>query len=102
MFQNITSLQNSPVKGLFKNTDKALSKGSIIIENPDSLIDLLLKQDNQSARTTNEKGRKLMTLKHPIPIFIGYFTCVVRDGILNTYKDIYHYDEDLKINLGLK
>jgi murein L,D-transpeptidase YcbB/YkuD len=100
--KNKISIQNSPVKGLFKNTDKALSKGSIIIENPDSLIDLLLKQDNQSARTTNEKGRKLMTLKHPIPIFIGYFTCVVRDGILNTYKDIYHYDEDLKINLGLK
>ncbi|MEO5909901.1 MAG: hypothetical protein ABIP95_03390 [Pelobium sp.] len=96
------NIQNSPIKGLFKNTDSALSTGSVIIENSNSLIDLLLRQDNLSVKPTNVKGSRLMTLKHPFPVFIGYFTCVVRDGILNTYKDIYHLDEPLKITLGLK
>jgi len=51
----------------------------------------------------NAGKEKYVTLKKPIPVFIGYFTAWVdRDGKLNFGDDIYGHDEKLAARLFKK
>ena len=51
----------------------------------------------------NAGKEKYVTLKEPIPVFIGYFTAWVdREGKLNFRDDIYGHDEKLAARLFKK
>ncbi|MBS1609537.1 MAG: hypothetical protein JSS70_12425 [Bacteroidetes bacterium] len=48
----------------------------------------------------NSGKEQFVTLKHPMPVFIGYFTSWVdRDGKLNFRDDIYGHDKKMAAQL---
>ena len=94
-------MHDTPNRSLFDQTERALSHGCIRVENPDKLVELFLKNDQtteilpQVLEAMEKYKRKRVHLKKPIPIMIAYFTMEVKNGALQTYKDLYHKDKDL-------
>lgn len=91
-------LHDSPAKSLFNRNSRAFSHGCIRVAKPLELAQTLLEDD---PNWTPEKVEKVMyagkeswyTLKEPVPVYIGYFTCWVNDtGILRFYDDVYKRD----------
>lgn len=94
-------LHDSPAKSLFQRSSRAFSHGCIRVAKPLELAQTLLADD---PNWTPEKVEKVMyagkeswcTLKEPVPVYIGYFTCWVDDaGILHFYDDVYKRDARL-------
>jgi L,D-transpeptidase YcbB len=94
-------LHDSPAKSLFGAPVRAFSHGCIRLADPKKLAVYLLKDDPQwTAEKINQAmhaGReKYVTLKNPVPVFIGYLTAWVDlQGKLNVRKDIYKRDQVL-------
>jgi murein L,D-transpeptidase YcbB/YkuD len=94
-------LHDSPAKSLFNETNRAFSHGCIRVAEAKKLAIYLLRNDtswNEQKITAAMNGgrEKYVTLKHPVPVFIAYFTSwVSRDGELNFRKDIYERDNRL-------
>ena len=95
-------LHDSPAKSLFHAQTRAFSHGCIRLADPKKLAVYLLKDDpqwpeskvSQAMKTGKEK---YVTLKDPVPVFIGYLTAWVdQQGKLNTRKDIYRRDQPLE------
>lgn len=91
-------LHDTPAKSLFSEDSRAFSHGCIRLGEPMKLAQFLLRKDSS---WTDEKIQKAMnsgkeqyvTLKNPIPVYIGYFTAFVdRKGQLNFRDDIYGHD----------
>ncbi len=103
-------IHDTPDSSLFKKSNRALSQGGISVEHPDALVELLLVQNDLAAQLPTIRSAmlnshtKVIRLPEAIPVFVGYFTCDTKDGILNNYKDVYHCDEALsrKMKLILK
>ena len=82
--------------------DRAFSHGCIRISEPKKLAEFLLKDDSawdsvSIDRAMHQNKEKWVTLKHPVPVFISYFTAFVdRKGRINFRKDIYKRDEALE------
>lgn len=109
--QNTTSLINFEVNGAnitlagranansFKTTNQALSNGTVWIDQAEKLVASLLKYDSGqgSAIEFNKaiatKRRHNHRLKNPLPVYVTYQTCEVKEGVLEAYDDIYHLDE---------
>ena len=94
-------LHDSPAKNLFGAHMRAFSHGCIRLADPKKLAVYLLKDDpnwteekiNQAMHSGKEK---YVTLKNPVPVFIGYLTAWVDShGKLNFRKDIYKRDQAL-------
>ena len=94
-------LHDTPSKSLFEKESRAFSHGCIRVGKPRDLAITILKDD---PNWTPEKIDKAMnagkessyTLKHKIPVYIGYFTAWVGDnGEINFYEDVYDRDQSL-------
>jgi L,D-transpeptidase YcbB len=91
-------LHDSPAKSLFGAQTRAFSHGCIRLAEPKKLAIYLLKDDPQWTKEKIEKAmhagkEKYVTLKNPVPVFIGYLTAWVDlHGRLNLRKDIYKRD----------
>ncbi len=94
-------LHDSPAKSLFDQSSRAFSHGCIRVAKPAELANMILKDDKL---WTPEKIDSVMhqtkeswyTLKHKIPVYIGYFTAWVDDaGVLHFYDDVYKRDDRL-------
>jgi len=103
LFPNSNSiyLHDTPSKSLFKEEKRAFSHGCIRLEKPIELAYLLVKDDKS---WTMEKLNKAFhsnkeiwyTLKHEIPVYIGYFTAWVNEyDEVQFYDDVYARDECL-------
>lgn len=98
-------LHDSPAKSLFGAASRAFSHGCIRLAEPKKLADYLLKDDQawtpeKTAAAMNAGKEKYVTLKNPVPVYIGYMTAWVDSkGKLNFRKDIYRRDEELEKNL---
>lgn len=98
-------LHDTPSKSLFNESKRAFSHGCIRLAEPKRLAEYLLRNDaawNESTITKamNSGKEKYVTLKQPIPVFIGYFTAWVdRDGKLNFRDDIYGHDKEMAEHL---
>jgi murein L,D-transpeptidase YcbB/YkuD len=94
-------LHDSPAKSLFSAQTRAFSHGCIRLADPKKLAVYLLKEDPQwtESKITEamKSGKeKYVTLKNPVPVFIGYLTAWVDlRGKLNFRKDIYNRDKPL-------
>lgn len=94
-------LHDTPSKSLFGESSRAFSHGCIRVSEPTKLAIFLLR--NQAAWTPqrieqamNAGTEKTVTLKHPVPVFIAYFTAFIdRTNRLNFRKDIYKLDGPL-------
>jgi murein L,D-transpeptidase YcbB/YkuD len=95
-------LHDSPAKKLFGAETRAFSHGCIRVEEPMKLAVYLLKDDplwtaEKINRAMHAGKEKYVTLKNPVPVFIGYLTTWVdSQGKLNFRKDIYKRDKDLE------
>ncbi len=91
-------MHDTPAKSLFGETRRAFSHGCIRLSEPRWLAEFLLRGDStwredaiQNAMLSNKE--KWVTLKQPIPVFIGYFTAWVDSkGLLNFRNDVYGHD----------
>jgi len=83
----------------FKTTNLALSIGNIGVEQAGKLAASLLKYDSGRGNSIEldqaiiTKQRRNYQLKSPLPVYVTYQTCEVKEGMLETYDDIYHLDE---------
>jgi murein L,D-transpeptidase YcbB/YkuD len=103
LFPNSNSiyLHDTPSKSLFKEEKRAFSHGCIRLEKPIELAYLLVKDDkNWTMEKLNNafhsKKEIWYTLKHKIPVYIGYFTAWVNEyDEVQFYDDVYARDECL-------
>lgn len=95
-------LHDTPADHLFSRTERDFSHGCIRLEKPVELANLLLKGDPkwtpealQAALNSGEQ--KTITLKHPLPVHILYWTTWVEpDGTVQFRKDLYGHDARLE------
>jgi murein L,D-transpeptidase YcbB/YkuD len=95
-------LHDTPTKSLFEKSARAFSHGCIRLGEPEKLADYLLRDDpkwtaekiNAAMHTGVEK---YVTLKNPIPVYIGYMTAFVDNvGRINFRDDVYKRDGALE------
>ncbi len=101
-------LHDTPSKNLFEREDRAFSHGCIRIQNPNTLAELILRNDKNwdAAKIEEAMNRGVeswYTLKNKIPVYIGYFTAWVdEDNNVRFYEDVYKRDEALASLLFVK
>ncbi len=95
-------LHDTPAKSLFQESTRAFSHGCIRLGEPEKLANYLLKNNPdwtpQKINAAMHRGvEKYVTLKNPVPVYIGYMTAFVdSDGRINFRDDIYKRDEALE------
>ena len=93
-------LHDTPSKQLFALDDRSFSMGCIRLNHPFDLSLLLLENDQgfteerQNQIRTSRK-RTSVTLKHPIDVFVMYWTALPEKDGLHFYKDVYDRDKKL-------
>jgi len=96
-------LHDTNAKRLFKNKKRALSHGCIRLEKAYEFSHYLIggNRTKLSPKTLDkymgEKKRVTISLSHPVPIYVRYLTCDVRNNELAFFDDVYKKD-DLMIN----
>jgi len=95
-------LHDTPAKSLFNQSFRAFSHGCIRLAEPEKLADYLLK-DNPDWTTEKIKSamhagvEKYVTMKNPVPVYIGYLTAFVdNEGRINFRDDVYKRDDILE------
>jgi len=98
-------LHDTPSKSLFDENKRAFSHGCIRLSEPKKLAVFLLRNDKnwdsqKITKAMNAGGEQYVTLKEPVPVFIGYFTSWVdRNGKLNFRDDVYGHDKKMSDHL---
>jgi murein L,D-transpeptidase YcbB/YkuD len=89
-------MHDTPERGLFAQSQRALSHGCMRVEEPRRTAEVILAEDKG---WSSEKvgalfaGSNTVTLDKPVPVYLVYFTARVDDdGRLLTYADIYGND----------
>ncbi len=95
-------LHDTPAKSLFEKSARAFSHGCIRLGAPEKLADYLLRNDPQWTAEKINKAmhagvEKYVTLKDPVPVYIGYMTAFVdNEGKINFRDDVYKRDDALE------
>ncbi len=95
-------LHDTPAKSLFQKPARAFSHGCIRLGEPEKLAYYLLRNDPDwtaaKIDAAMHKGvEKYVTLKNPVPVYIGYLTSFVDNkGRINFRDDIYNRDGALE------
>ena len=94
-------LHDTPAKTLFQQSARAFSHGCIRLGEPEKLAVYLLRDDPdwtpEKINAAMNKGvEKWVTLKNPVPVYIGYLTAFVdKEGRINFRDDVYKRDAAL-------
>ena len=92
---------DTPAKGLFDKDVRAYSHGCIRLSEPRKLAEYLLRDNSNWTKekineSMNGDEEKYAAVKHPVPVFITYYTAWVSDdGVLNFRNDIYGHDKEI-------
>lgn len=100
-------LHDTNQRYLFKNASRALSHGCVRVQEWEKLAffiarnDSLLQAGNETLKYTADsikswianKEMRRVYVKNHIPLFIRYFSCETKNGILKFYDDIYGEDK---------
>lgn len=98
-------LHDTPEQQLFNKKDRAFSHGCIRVEQALKLADLILINDNSANKikdmhqAANAYKKQSFNLKKSLPIKITYLTCIVQEGVLTKFKDVYDLDNSLEMAL---
>jgi murein L,D-transpeptidase YcbB/YkuD len=99
-------LHDTSAPGLFRAADRALSHGCVRVENALELAARLLQgapewDRERLAQVAGEWITRWITLPHPTPVYLAYFTAWVdADGVLQRRDDLYGWDARLAAALG--
>lgn len=92
-------LHDTPSRGLFNKTNRALSSGCVRVAKSDELATLLLKEAGWSEqRKQNVLASKKTTsaqIHSDNPVYLYYVTAWVEGGKVHTLPDIYRFDKNL-------
>ncbi len=94
-------LHDTPAKSLFGQSSRAFSHGCIRLGEPAKLAEYLLRNDplwppDKIKQAMNAGVEKYVTLKNPVPVYIGYLTAFVdNEGRINFRDDVYKRDAEL-------
>ncbi len=98
-------LHDTPDKKLFTRNKRAFSSGCIRLERAFPLALLLIGNNNTKnwddskiKEALNSEKTFYINLKNPIPVYILYFTTLVRDSKLYFFEDLYGYDQTIAKN----
>jgi len=94
-------LHDTPTKSLFEESSGAFSHGCIRIQEPGRMAKWVLR--NQPPWTPEKIDEAMdsteelyVTIKNPVPVFVGYFTAWVDSkGEINFRDDIYGHDQKM-------
>lgn len=95
-------LHDTPAKQLFSASNRAVSHGCVRVQNPVGFAAYLVNDEKQAERIATEINTdsitesRWVTLKRKMPVFLTYYTTWLRDGKVESYADIYGYDERLR------
>jgi murein L,D-transpeptidase YcbB/YkuD len=98
-------LHDTPAKSLFEKSSRAFSHGCIRLGEPEKLANYLLRDDPQWTEkkiyaAMHAGVEKYVTLKDPVPVYIGYMTAFVDNaGRVNFRDDVYKRDGALEKTL---
>lgn len=91
-------LHDTPNRGLFSKTDRALSSGCVRVGKADELATLLLKEAGWSEQRKQSVLASKQTTSVPIrsdnPVYLYYVTAWVEGGKVYTLPDIYRLDRN--------
>lgn len=93
-------LHDTPYKGLFANTNRAVSHGCIRVANPQQLAEYIFRDQNewtpekiQAAMNRNKEDK--VEVKHPLLVSITYFTAWAdAEGAMHFRNDVYGHDKE--------
>jgi len=102
-------LHDTNQRYLFKNASRALSHGCVRVQEWEKLAyyiagnDSTLSKNRDSLKYTadsikswiSHKERHMIDVKNHIALFIRYFTCEGKNGVIKFYEDIYGEDKQL-------
>lgn len=102
-------LHDTNQRYLFKNASRALSHGCVRVQEWEKLAyyiagnDSILSRNRDSLKYTadsiknwiSHKERHIIDVKNHIPLFIRYFSCEGKNGVIKFYEDIYGEDKQL-------
>ncbi|MDD0823209.1 L,D-transpeptidase family protein [Mannheimia sp. AT1] len=89
-------LHDTPNRGLFGRTGRALSSGCVRVEKSDELATILLKEAGWSQDRKNKvlssKKTTSAQIRSDNPVYLYYVTSWVEGGKIQTLPDIYNFD----------
>jgi L,D-transpeptidase YcbB len=93
-------MHDTPQKGLFAQSFRALSHGCMRLDQPRKLAEVILSEDkgwsSDKVGSMYSGGGGEVALSKPVPVYLTYFTVRAgEDGKLERYSDIYGNDERL-------
>lgn len=80
----------------FKTPQRAITNGNIGIEAAPRLAALLLKEQGTYDRSSLIRKTRAFPLAKPIPLKVTYLTCLIKDGQVMNYGDVYQLDARLE------
>lgn len=99
-------LHDTPSKGLFSRSARALSHGCVRVQDPMAFADALTANEAKISRSSLEAmfgpSERWVNPERQIPVHLTYFTLRVEaDGALKSYGDIYGHNAKLIAAMGL-
>ena len=89
-------LHDTPNRGLFGKTDRALSSGCVRVERSDDLASILLKEAGWNAdkkqKVLDSQKTTSANIRSDNPVYLYYVTSWVENGKVYTLPDIYKFD----------
>ena len=95
-------MHDTNVRGLFSRQFRALSHGCVRVKEWQKLANFLIRNDTVRYHQDTLKAWIKRQEKHVIsgftkvPLYIRYFSCEGKDGMLKFYDDIYEEDRSLR------
>lgn len=89
-------LHDTPSRGLFGRTKRALSSGCVRVEKSDELATILLKEagwnQDRKNKVLSSKKTTSAQIRSDNPVYLYYVTSWVEGGKIQTLPDIYNFD----------
>lgn len=100
-------IHDTPTKSLFSKDKRFYSHGCMRVQYPRQLAEIILGRQGWTLDMINRQidsgQRKIVTLKHKIPVYVTYLTAWVdKDGTVNFRRDVYGRDKILAAALYKK
>ncbi|HMF94637.1 MAG TPA: L,D-transpeptidase family protein [Vicinamibacterales bacterium] len=90
-------LHDTPAQALFNRVERSFSHGCVRLDDPGALARYVLRDQpewtvERIAAAMQRGSERAVKLKHPLPIYLLYFTAWEQDGRLQTFPDVYGLD----------
>ena len=100
-------LHDTPADSLFARASRSLSHGCVRLEQPEKLAAVRARAISRTGRRSaspkrcTPAARKIVKLKTPLPVYLGYWTArVAPDGTVEFRKDVYGIDARQSVKLA--